>query len=68
MTVDGLTVKEHFSQLMDFVSRYSDGEELKLVVKDFKLIYQGSRHAVSWIEDMIEKWSFPLTIPARDEV
>ncbi|TPX45295.1 hypothetical protein SeLEV6574_g03962 [Synchytrium endobioticum] len=65
VTVNGLTVKENFVELMDLVSKYSDGEEVQLVMSDFKLIYEKDRKSVPWVQDMIGKWSFPVSVPAR---
>ncbi|TPX33976.1 hypothetical protein SmJEL517_g03197 [Synchytrium microbalum] len=65
VTVTGITVKEHFMQLMDLVSKYSDGEAIDLVLKDFSLFYDAGRQPVPWVEDMIAKWVFPVSIPAK---
>jgi hypothetical protein len=59
-----VTVPEYNAELMTLISRVADGIETRIVISDFKILGDPKWQ---WIQDMVDGWSIPYTIPKIED-
>jgi hypothetical protein len=58
---------DHLSKLLNFISRYSDGEVLEVEFKKFKIFYDKGRARVVWLDDLLLNLDINVVIPKATE-